>query len=258
MSITGAKGLRDDGNNGIPFLSVIIPAFNEERYLPATLQAVAKSASLLRLRESVNTEVIVVDNDSTDETAKAADAHGARVITEPEHNIARVRNRGAAEAQGKVLVFLDADTYMPEEVLPRIHGVFATAGFAGGAVDTEYRPTKRSIRLYLKLWSIAGRAAGMSQGATQFCLRETFDAIGGYDESLFMGEDIDFYTRMRKHGRSVGEQVRLIDEIKVVPSCRRFDQWAVWRTLLWTNPLVIAPLRHARAAWRGWYDSPVR
>jgi glycosyltransferase involved in cell wall biosynthesis len=245
-------------NSDTPSISVIIPAFDEERYLPATLQAVENSALLLRSRDGVNTEVIVVDNNSADATAKVARSLGARVVAESEHNIARVRNCGAATAQGKMLVFLDADTHIPTGLLQRIHQVFAAPGYVGGAVDTEYRPKKRSIRVYLGLWRVLGRAVGMAQGATQFCLRDTFTVLGGYDESLFMGEDVDFYARMRRHAQHVGGSVRFIDELKVMPSCRRFDQWPLWRTLIWTNPLVIAPLRRARSMWRGWYDAPLR
>jgi glycosyltransferase involved in cell wall biosynthesis len=241
-----------------PSISVIIPAFDEERYLPATLRAVENSALVLRLRDRVSTEVIVIDNNSTDATAKVARSLGARVLAESVHNIARVRNRGATVALGKVLVFLDADTYMPAELLQRIHQLFSTPGCVGGAVDTEYRPKKRSVRVYLSLWRMLGRAIGMAQGATQFCLRDTFTALGGYDESMFMGEDVDFYARMRRYARQVGGNIRFVDEIKVIPSCRRFDQWALWRTLIWTNPLVIAPFRHARSMWRGWYDAPLR
>jgi glycosyltransferase involved in cell wall biosynthesis len=245
-------------NSDTPSISVIIPAFNEESYLPATLQAVESSALFLQSRDGVNTELIVVDNNSADATAKVARSLGARVVTESEHNIARVRNRGAAIAQGKVLVFLDADTHIPRELLQCIHQVFAAPGCVGGAVDTEYRPRRRSIRVYLGLWRLLGRAAGMAQGATQFCLRDTFTAVSGYDESLFMGEDVDFYARMRRHARRAGGSVRLIDALKVIPSCRRFDQWALWRTLIWTNPLVIALLRRARSMWREWYDTPPR
>jgi len=136
--------------------------------------------------------------------------------------------------------------------------VFATPGYVGGAVDIECRPKKRSIRVYLGMWRMLGRAAGLAQGATQFCLRDTFTALGGYDESLFMGEDVDFYARMRRHAKHVAGSVRFIDELIVVPSCRRFDQWALWRTLIWTNPLVIALLRRVRSVWRGWYDARLR
>jgi len=198
-------------NSDGPSISVIIPAFNEERYLPATLQAVERSALHLRARDGANTEVIVVDNNSADATAKVARSLGASVVAESEHNIARVRNRGAATAQGKVLVFVDADTHMPEELLQRIRQACIAPGCVGGAVDTEYRPKKRIVRVYLGLWRMLGRAVGMAQGATQFCLRDTFTALGGYDESLFMAEDVDFYARMRRHARHAGGSVRFID-----------------------------------------------
>lgn len=241
-----------------PSISVVIPAFNEERYLPATLEAVARSAELLRSRDGVHTQVIVVDNSSADATAEVGRSFGARVIGEAEHNIARVRNRGAAAALGDVLVFLDADTLIPEELLPRIHRVMAAPGCLGGAVDTDYRPRKRIVRAYLGLWRMLGRLASMAQGATQFCRHDAFLVLGGYDESLFMGEDLDFWFRLRKHSRQLGGYVRFIGELRVAPSCRRFDRWALWRTLLWTNPVVIFPLRRARFMWRGWYDAPQR
>ena len=84
-----------------PFISVIIPAFDEERCLPATLQAVENSALLLRSQDGVNTEVIVVDNNSADATAEVARSLRARVIAASEHNIARVRNCGAEKIQVK-------------------------------------------------------------------------------------------------------------------------------------------------------------
>lgn len=245
-------------NSAIPSISVIIPAFNEESYLPSTLQSVNQSASALLSGHGINPEVIVVDNASTDATAKVAASLGARVIHEPEHNIARVRNRGAAAAGGDALVFLDADTLIPVELLPRIHQIMAEPRCAGGAVDTDYQPKKRSVRAYLGLWRILGKALGMAQGAAQFCRRDAFTAVGGYDESILMGEDVDFYWRLKRHARGSGGQVRFIDELRVAPSCRRFDQWSLWRTLVWTNPLVIAPLRRVRSAWRAWYDTPFR
>lgn len=226
-----------------PILSVIIPAFNEETCLPATLDAVAKAAA------GLDVEVIVVDNGSTDGTARVASSLGARVIPETERNIARARNRGAAAALGEVLVFVDADTVIPPKLLARIRESDA----AGGAVDTDYRPARWSVRAYLACWRVVGKAAGMAQGATQFCCRDVFEALGGYDETLFMGEDVDFYARLRRRFT-----VEFIEDLKVEPSCRRFDRWPLWRALLWTNPLVILFKRRTRASWTGWYDRPVR
>src|SRR5690242_4869767 len=101
-------------------ISVIIPAFNEERFLPQTLQHLHQATKYLGAAPDRHVEIIVVDNASSDRTAEIALAAGAKVISVPEHNIAKVRNAGAAAASGELLVFLDADTLIPEILLRRI------------------------------------------------------------------------------------------------------------------------------------------
>lgn len=90
-------------------LSVVIPAFNEGRYLPETLSSLRDAARACRC----GLELIVVDNASADRTAEIAKAFGATLAHEPIHNIARVRNTGARHARSDVLVFIDADTPAP-------------------------------------------------------------------------------------------------------------------------------------------------
>ena len=128
----------------------------------------------------------------------------------------------------------------------------------GGAVDTEYRPKKVTIRAYLQLWRILGRLMGMAQGATQFCRRELFFELNGYDENLFMGEDVDFYWRLNRMAKRQSAKALLIDEVRVLPSTRRFDQWPLWRTLVWTNPLIVLLFRRSATCWKGWYNPTLR
>jgi hypothetical protein len=56
----------------------------------------------------------------------------------------------------------------------------------------------------------------------------------------------------------MGGRVEVIEDTKVVTSCRRFDQWPLWRTLIWTNPLLITLFQRHQAAWRGWYEDAPR
>lgn len=239
-------------------LSVVIPAFNEEACLGETLARVGRAAALLRAREGVAAEVIVVDNDSSDSTAEVARASGATVVRETRRNVASVRNAGARRAAGDVLVFVDADTRVPDELLRRVFQVMAEPGCLGGAADTDYRPARLASKIYLRLWRVVGRLLGMAQGATQFCRREAFDALGGYDETLFMGEDVDLYWRLKRLARRRRGVVRMLEGVRVAPSTRRFDQWGLWRTLVWTNPLFILLFRRRKAAWRGWYKEVPR
>lgn len=234
-------------------LSVIIPAFNEERYLPQTLAHLRRAIGHLGAEPGRGVEILVVDNASTDRTAEIAEASGAKVIHVPEHNIGRVRNAGAAAASGDVLVFLDADTTVPEDVLSRIVQAMEVPTCLGGAVDTDHRPARRLIRLYLRTWRMIGLLFGMAQGALQFCRREAFSALGGYDESIYMGEDVDFYWRLGKLAKARSQHIRILRDIRVVPSARRFDQWSTWRILVETNPFYITLFQRRRSAWGGWY-----
>jgi GT2 family glycosyltransferase len=98
----------------------------------------------------------------------------------------------------------------------------------------------------------------MAQGAAQFCRKSAFRILNGYDESQFMGEDVDFYRRLRKLCADAGGYLKFLDEVTVVPSPRRFHQSPIWRTLIWTNPVFIASFRKTRSAWTAWYIRPPR
>lgn len=234
-------------------ISVIVPAYNEERYLGETLKSIQRAKEFLLKKDAVPTEIIVVDNGSTDSTSDIARSCGASVVEEPKHNIARVRNAGASSAKGNVLVFIDADTIVPDQLLWRIKEVMASPSCFGGAVDTDYRPAKPLVKIYLQLWRILGKLAGMAQGATQFSRRDVYASLLGYDESLYMGEDVDFHWRMKQFAKRQNAHVCFIEDIQVVPSTRRFDQWSFWRTLICTNPFYVLAFRRKGRAWRGWY-----
>lgn len=234
-------------------ISVIVPAYNEGRYLGETLQSIQRAKEFLLKKDAVPTEIIVVDNGSTDSTSDLARSCGASVVKEPKHNVARVRNAGASFAKGKVLVFIDADTIVPDELFWRINEVMVSTSCFGGAVSTDYRATKTLVKIYLQLWRILGKLAGTAQGATQFCRREVYASLLGYDESLYMGEDVDFYWRMKLFAKRQNAHVRFIEDIKVIPSTRRFDQWSFWRTLICTNPFYVLAFRRKGWAWKGWY-----
>jgi len=239
-------------------VSIVIPALNEELYLGSTIKAARAAFLALPPDQGASVEVLVVDNGSDDDTAEVARRNGAQVVFEPVRSVARARNAGARAASGALLVFLDADTFVPSSFGPRLMEWAVDGTCLGGAFDTEQRPRRPVLRAYLALWRWVGLVFGMAQGAAQFCGRDAFEALGGYDERLFMGEDVDFYWRMRRLARRCGKRTVLVREVRVVPSARRFDHWPLWKTLLWTNPMVVVGLGRWKAAWRGWHEAPPR
>lgn len=239
-------------------LTVIIPALNEESFLCETLGSLTEAIQRLQASHECLVGVIVVDNVSEDCTADVARGLGATVVQEPIRNIARARNTGAGVAKGDVLFFLDADTLVPPGMLLRIHAVRAGPLFDGGAVDVDHSPSRALLRLYLRGWRLLGRLMGMAQGAAQFCRRDVFLGMGGYDETMYMGEDIDFYWRLTRAARRRRRNVHYITDMQVVPSPRRFNRWPVWKVLLWTNPALVAVFRRCKRIWKGWYEDMPR
>lgn len=239
-------------------LSVIIPAYNEEQWIARTLGSINRAREYLHKEGGPAAELLVVDNASTDRTAQMAHALKVKVVEEPVHIIAKVRNTGAKAAAGDILVFIDADVMVPETLLWRITQCLSDPVCIGGAVDTDYQPVHFSVKMYLQLWRLIGKAARMAQGAVQFFRRDAFFSLGGYDETLYMGEDVDLYWRLRRGAKQQGSRVCLINDLHVAPSCRRFDQWPLWRTLIWTNPFVVPFFRRQKGFWDGWYQCPPR
>ena len=230
-------------------ISVVIPAFNEELYLPATLSSLLDAISFCRC----GVELIVVDNESADRTREVARSFGATVVHEAVHNISRVRNAGASVARGDVLAFVDADTIVPPYFLDRVAEAMGDPACIGGSPDIVQTPASKLLRAYLKAWRWLGIRLGMAQGAAQFCRGSAFDILKGYDDSYFMGEDVDFYWRLRKLCTKPGGHLSFLDDVKVVPSPRRFDHTPTWRTFIWTNPVFIALFRKKGSARTAWY-----
>lgn len=243
-----------------PVLSIVIPAYNEQQYLPGTLtaiQAATTATAQAGARDGFEVEVIVVDNGSTDDTATIARRFGATVVTEPRRGIAVARNTGAVHAHAEWLFFIDADTTIPLDAITEALKV-VDAGSVGGALRPEYQPSKRSVRLLCRLWEWYAARRNMAQGVAMFCTSRAFFALGGFNESMFMAEDSDFYHRLCRHGELLNQPAVFLNDVPVRPSLRRHEQWPAWKTIFWTNPVTTRLFLRSRRFWRGWYDTTPR
>ncbi|HKQ78544.1 MAG TPA: glycosyltransferase [Blastocatellia bacterium] len=236
-------------------ISVIVPAYNEEQYLPETLERIDKASSIA----ACPSEIIVVDNDSRDGTKRIAESFGAKVFLEKEHNIAKVRNTGAKNSNGDVLIFIDADTLVPETLFQKITAAMENEKCFGGAVAVEYEDFERKwMKYYLLGWKFWGTVFNMAQGAAQFCSKTVFERLGGYDQTIFMGEDVEFYWRLSKYARRNNGSLRFVKHPKVKTSSRRFDKMSLWKTFLLTHPIFIRLTWRKMSFWKDWYEKAVR
>jgi len=235
-------------------LSFIVPAYNEELELPSTIASIRAAAQDRSARGRIGRgeqyEIVVVDDASTDATARVAQEAGAKVVSINRRQIAAARNAGARHAQGDTLLFVDADTRINEK---HLIGVVAAldAGYAGGGAHVVVGGTiPRWAQIVVKAFSVVYFGLRFGAGAFLFTTRKNFDAIGGFDEKLFIGEEVYFSMALRKIGR-----FRILPE-PVVTSGRKLRMYSA-REILGNSLSVI--LRGPRAARSReglhiWYD----
>lgn len=236
-------------------LSIIVPAYNEQLLLGETLGHI--KAALAPLGPAA--EIIVVDNESTDETPSIAAEAGARVISETVRNIGRVRNAGAAAALGEVLVFIDADTFVPETLFGRINEAMQDTNLIGGAVAVRYAQfEKRWMDKMIGFWDLCGRLFNLKPGAAQFCRKSVFRELGGFDESIFYAEDVEFYWRLTRFAKQRGRSLLFMEEPAVMTSSRRFDKMPWWKIMFLTHPVYVFLNAKRASAWKDWYANTVR
>lgn len=180
-------------------LSFIIPAHNEERLLGQTLRAIDQAARAL----GDASEVIVVDDASTDGTAAIARAHGARVVGVNCRQIAGARNAGGRAASGEMLIFVDADTVVTPTVV-RAATAAMRAGAVGGGCAFQF---DGRLPLYGRVMERVAvplyRLVGLASGCFLFATRAAFTTVGGFDETLFGAEEAAMSRALRRHGRFV-------------------------------------------------------
>ena len=147
-------------------ISVIVPAYKEEKYIGGTINSIKRAQDFLLNQRGIPSEIVVVDNHSSDRTADIARSCAVKLLSEPTHNVAKGRNIGASQASGDILVFIDADVMVPQNLLCRIDDAISSELCLGGSVDVNYQPIKYSVKVYLRLWRFVGKLAGNSYGPT--------------------------------------------------------------------------------------------
>jgi glycosyltransferase involved in cell wall biosynthesis len=208
-----------------PAVSVVIPARDEASTLPALLRSL-QAQTLERERF----EVIVVDNDSSDDTAAVAAGHGAKVVHEPVANRSRARNHGVAAASAPLYAFTDADCVADPRWLEALLRCAPSAPLQAGAVEVTVGERPNALERFELLWRF-GQEEWVKQGwaatANLLVHREAFDAIGGFDPAWREGgEDADFCVRAGRAGHALAycgdALVRHYGERRLRPFLRRF------------------------------------
>jgi len=218
--------------NAIIKISVIIPALNEEKFLPRCLE------SLKRQTFGQPYEIIVVDNNSTDATSDVANKMGARVVFEPHRGITWARQKGLEAARGEVIACVDADSWVEPDWLDRIWRTLTqdsrVIAVSGGVLYTKSKKWKGNLHRWSTAAALLGdrslrficRKPGTLWGANFAVKKTALVTAGGFNKEIeFYGEDTELSLRLRKVGKI------LFDKRNVVrTSPRRFENRNVLKT----------------------------
>ena len=199
-------------------ISFVVPAYNEERLIAATLDAIHAAAREI----GQPYEVIVANDASTDDTPAIARGHGARVVDCHHRQIARVRNTGARASAGDILIFVDADTLISAPVV-RASLLALDGGAVGGGATIQIEgalpwwgpPMLLAVGEFMRVMRWAA-------GCYVFVTRQAFEAAGGFDERVFVSEEIFLSRALARIGRVV------ILREEVVTSGRKLRTHSIW------------------------------
>lgn len=200
--------------------SLVVPAYNEEKMLPACLASLRKQAG------NFSYEIIVVDNDSTDRTGEVAKSHGIMIINESQRGAGNARRTGTEAAQGEYVLHLDADTRLPEDYLVNVLSRFENDPklvCLGGQFCFYDAPRWKNILrvpVYYFLWIfvvIICRIKIGPMGNNMTFKKEIYDKTSGFDPELRFCEDADLARKLSCFGK-----VKLDMSLKCYVSARRY------------------------------------
>jgi glycosyltransferase involved in cell wall biosynthesis len=236
-------------------ISVLVPAYNEARGLAASLASIRQAMQAFTIRGWA-VQLVVCDNNSSDDTAAIATAAGAAVVFEPVNQIARARNRAAAAATGDWLVFVDADSH-PTLALFQDAAEWMASGrcLAGGSVvrlDAGPWPAQ----LMVGVWNVTSRVMRWAAGAFVFVEARAFREVGGFSERLYATEEIELFGRLKRLARRDGTRIAILRRHPLVTSGRKLRLYRWWEFGAMLARTVLSggrSLRRADACFV-WYD----
>ena len=206
-------------------VSVIVPAFNEEKLLGGSLAEIKSAARAFEAR-GWGFELIVCDNNSTDRTAEVARAAGANVVFEPVNQIARARNAGAAAATGDWLIFVDADTHPSAGLFANVAEQIASGKCMAGGVTIRLDERMLVAGFITRSWNFVSRWRKLMAGSFIFVEAGVFRQVGGFSRELFAAEEIDLSQRLKQMARGTGRGIVILHRHPIKTSARKLKLYS--------------------------------
>jgi glycosyltransferase involved in cell wall biosynthesis len=235
-------------------ISIVIPAFNEERLLGGSLAQI-KSAAAAFSKIGWEFEIIVCDNNSTDRTAEIAREAGAGVVFEPVNQIARARNSGAKAATGDWLIFVDADSQPGAELFADVAEQINSGNCLAGGATIRLDQKHFVAGAATSIWNLASRWRRLLAGSFIFCDAAAFQKLGGFSDKLFAAEELELSQRLKKLAKETGRRIVILHRHPLVTSARKMRLYTIWDHLkLLALVLFSRSTLTRRESCTLWYD----
>jgi glycosyltransferase involved in cell wall biosynthesis len=236
-------------------ISVVVPAFNEEKLIVGTLRSIRAAAEAFT-RLGWEFELVVCDNNSTDRTAELAREAGAKVVFEPVNQIGRARNTGAAGASGDWLIFVDADSHPSAELFADVAAAIQGGRCLAGGSTVRLDGHHPVASLFTRGWNLLSRLRKWAAGSFIFCEAAAFRETGGFSHQLYASEELDLFVRLKALARARGKTILILHRHPLATSARKMHLYTPWEhlrflvrtVLLWGRPL------RSREDCLTWYD----
>jgi glycosyltransferase involved in cell wall biosynthesis len=236
-------------------ISIVVPAFNEERLLGDSLAQI-KSTAKAFASFGWEWELIVCDNNSTDHTAEIVRAAGARIVFEPINQIARARNSGAAAATGDWLIFVDADSHPSAELFADVAKAIQSGKCLAGGATIRLDEKYFVAGMITRLWNFVSRWKRFLAGSFIFCDASAFRKLNGFSNELFAGEELELSQRLKKMAKETGKRIVILHRHSLVTSARKMRLYTAREHLFFLAKAIFNPRRAmgSRESAHLWYD----
>lgn len=236
-------------------ISVVVPAFNEERLLAQSLAAINRARAAFDIA-GYTSELIVCDNNSTDRTAEIARTAGATVVFEPVNQIGRARNTGAAAASGEWLLFIDADSQPSPELFADVAEQIKSGRCVAGGCTLRLEGNHRLANFVTRVWNWKSRQRRWLAGSFIFVEAAAFRTLGGFDAEFFVGEELDLTRRLHAFARDSKREIVILHRHPLLTSDRKVRLYSMKELAGFTFRAVLRRERVMRdkSACYAWYD----
>jgi len=252
-------------------LSIIIPAYNEEKYIERCLKSTFAAIESIH-RSDIQFEVIVADNCSEDSTVELSSALGAKVVSEPYRQISRVRNAGAKIANGNWYLFIDADSILDPISLCAVTQIINEENsfnietkksepyqcrIVGGGSIIAFDDAPWFGNCIAVFWNTISRTFRWAAGSFLFCRADAFHDVGGFSQDLYAAEEIDLTKKLKRWGKQRGFGFSILNKTPHISSARKFhsynkrDFFGQFFRLLFFNHFAIRNRKHLRFFYDG-------